>query len=82
MSYNWGYKNAAGHSKDMGLSTKAPRVEVKTHTRAPRMAKAPAAPVSPAKDMPHQPGMAKGNTKPAMQAFAKGGKVKLKKKGC
>lgn len=79
MSHNWGYKNAQKMAKDMGMgpSAKAARVEVKTHSRAPRTSKAPPAPVSPAKGMPKQAGMSIGKpTAPIMKAFAKGGAVK------
>lgn len=79
MSHDWGYRTAKKHAKDIGLgpSAKAARVEVKTHSRAPRTSKAPPAPVSPAKGMPKQAGMSTGKpTAPVMTAFAKGGAVK------
>ncbi len=59
MSHSWGYKQAAKMSKDIGLApTKPARVEVKTHSRAPRSPKSPPLPVSPAKDTPKLAGTA------------------------
>jgi hypothetical protein len=36
MSHNWGYKSAAKMGKEMGFTS--PKVAVKAHTRAPRVA--------------------------------------------
>lgn len=78
MSYNFGYKQGAKMSADMGLNSPT-RVTVKPHTRAPRVAKPsplPLAPVSPAKGMPklaEVKGYAKGG-KVCAPGMAKGGK--------
>lgn len=71
MSHNWGYKEGQKHAKEMGLTNTPSRVTVKPHSRAPRMAKAPPAPVTPALDTP------KMNV-----GMKTGGPVKPKKKGC
>lgn len=68
MSHNWGYKQGAKMAKDMGLGKVGPSVvTVKTHVRAPRMAKMPPAPAPSANANP-------------VKAYKKGGKVS--KKGC